>query len=183
MALRATSGLARLAVVACLAVAGVTTACSSGTTPDCSDAQCGTFTVIPDATVDGPVEAVAPDSSDDASDDAFEEGSTPLDATGTDAQGDASIEDGDAHAQARMRHAQTTAVSSMPRRRPWRPPTRLSSVDISDHAGTISSGLMRARAARRESDLPASRVAAAVVTAALCRVPRRRLRRRAGVAG
>jgi hypothetical protein len=62
-------------------------ACSNGNTPDCSDAQCGTFTMLPplDATLD----TAAPDGGEDSGD-AEEEGDDAATPTGTDGSSDAS---------------------------------------------------------------------------------------------
>ena len=84
------TGVARRGWVASLLLPLLATvACSNGTTPDCSDAQCGTPTDVPplDATLD----AAAPDGGDDSGD-AEEEGDDATTATGTDGSFDAAVD-------------------------------------------------------------------------------------------
>jgi hypothetical protein len=77
--------VARCGLVASLLLPLLAIACSNGTTPDCSDAQCGTSTSLPplDATLD----TAAPDGGDDSGE---EEGGDAATATGTDGSSDAS---------------------------------------------------------------------------------------------
>jgi hypothetical protein len=78
--------------LACAAALALVAACSTGITPVCSDAgdaePCGTFTPLPDATLD----VAAPDGGEDASD-AEEEGDDSSPGPVVDAS-DASPEDG-----------------------------------------------------------------------------------------
>jgi hypothetical protein len=79
--------VARCGLVASLLLPLLAIACSNGTTPDCSDAQCGTSTSLPplDATLD----TAAPDGGDDSGE---EEGGDAATATGTDGSSDAAVD-------------------------------------------------------------------------------------------
>jgi hypothetical protein len=91
-ALRLATGAAVSAAAGLLVVA-----CSDGVSPDCSDAQCGTTTVLPplDATIDGE----QADAAEEPSEDAAEESPAPGSDAGTDATApaDAALDAHDAH--------------------------------------------------------------------------------------